>query len=157
MPTTRCLTPANVLRSIPGFKQPDPLPSACILPKPTKDWQKARPFIIFFRTWAAPLLRRHLLQLCVWSGRRPMVATCANEASHHGGKRGLIIRVYLHRRQKSLWESFMCACVCARSLQRCPHVGTAILMFFKLAFVAPNLYGFSGPKGSLLSRTSEAL
>ena len=33
-----------------------PLPTARILPKPTKDWLKARPIISFFRTWAAPLL-----------------------------------------------------------------------------------------------------
>ena len=32
------------------------LPTARILPKPTKDWLKARPIISFFRTWAAPLL-----------------------------------------------------------------------------------------------------
>ena len=32
------------------------LPTARILPKPTKDWQKARPIISFFRTWAAPFL-----------------------------------------------------------------------------------------------------
>ena len=30
------------------------LHTARILPKPTKNWQKARPIISFFRTWAAP-------------------------------------------------------------------------------------------------------
>ena len=33
-----------------------PFPSARILPKPSKDWPKARPIIPCFRTWAAPLL-----------------------------------------------------------------------------------------------------
>ena len=33
-----------------------PFPTARILPKPSKDWLKARPIIPFFRTWAAPLL-----------------------------------------------------------------------------------------------------
>ena len=39
-----------------GLRLQDPLPTARILPKPTKDWLKARPIISFFRTWAAPLL-----------------------------------------------------------------------------------------------------
>ena len=39
-----------------GLRLQAPLPTACILPKPTKDWQKARPIISFFRTWAAPFL-----------------------------------------------------------------------------------------------------
>ena len=39
-----------------GLRLQAPLPTARILPKPTKDWQKARPNISFFRTWAAPLL-----------------------------------------------------------------------------------------------------
>ena len=37
-----------------GLRLQAPLPTARILPKPTKDWQKARPIISFFRTWAAP-------------------------------------------------------------------------------------------------------
>ena len=39
-----------------GLRLQAPLPTARILPKPTKDWLKARPIISFFRTWAAPLL-----------------------------------------------------------------------------------------------------
>ena len=39
-----------------GFRLHDPLPTARILPKPSKDWLKARPIISFFRTWASPLL-----------------------------------------------------------------------------------------------------
>ena len=39
-----------------GLRLHAPLPTARILPKPTKDWLKARPIISFFRTWAAPLL-----------------------------------------------------------------------------------------------------
>ena len=39
-----------------GLRLQAPLPTARILPKPTKDWQKARPIISFFRTWAAPFL-----------------------------------------------------------------------------------------------------
>ena len=39
-----------------GLRRHAPLPTARILPKPTKDWLKARPIISFFRTWAAPLL-----------------------------------------------------------------------------------------------------
>ena len=39
-----------------GLRLRAPLPTARILPKPTKDWLKARPIISFFRTWAAPLL-----------------------------------------------------------------------------------------------------
>ena len=39
-----------------GLRLQAPLPTARILPKPTKDWQKARPIIPFFRTWAAPFL-----------------------------------------------------------------------------------------------------
>ena len=38
-----------------GLRLHAPLPTARILPKPTKDWLKARPIISFFRTWA-PLL-----------------------------------------------------------------------------------------------------
>ena len=38
-----------------GLRLQAPLPTARILPKPTKDWLKARPIISFFRTWAAPL------------------------------------------------------------------------------------------------------
>ena len=33
-----------------GLRLQAPLPTARILPKPTKDWQKARPIISFFRT-----------------------------------------------------------------------------------------------------------
>ena len=39
-----------------GLRLHAPLPTARILPKPTKDWLKAGPIISFFRTWAAPLL-----------------------------------------------------------------------------------------------------
>ena len=39
-----------------GLRLHAPLPTARILPKPTKDWLKARPIISFARTWAAPLL-----------------------------------------------------------------------------------------------------
>ena len=39
-----------------GLRLQAPLPTARILPKPTKDWQRARPIISFFRTWAAPFL-----------------------------------------------------------------------------------------------------
>ena len=39
-----------------GLRLQAPLPTAHILPKPTKDWQKARPIISLFRTWAAPFL-----------------------------------------------------------------------------------------------------
>ena len=39
-----------------GLRLQAPLPTARILAKPTKDWQKARPIISFFRTWAAPFL-----------------------------------------------------------------------------------------------------
>ena len=39
-----------------GLRLHAPLPTARILPKPTKDWLKARPTISFFRAWAAPLL-----------------------------------------------------------------------------------------------------
>ena len=43
-------------RSAWGLRLHAPLPTARILPKPTKDWLKARPIISFFRTWAARLL-----------------------------------------------------------------------------------------------------
>ena len=39
-----------------GLRLQASLPTARILSKPTKDWQKARPIISFFRTWAAPFL-----------------------------------------------------------------------------------------------------
>ena len=39
-----------------GLRLHAPFPTARILPKPTKDWLKARPIISLFRTWAAPLL-----------------------------------------------------------------------------------------------------
>ena len=39
-----------------GLRLQAPLPTARILPKPTKAWLKARPIISFFRTWDAPLL-----------------------------------------------------------------------------------------------------
>ena len=39
-----------------GLRLHAPLPTARILPKPTKDWLKARPIISFFRTRAVPLL-----------------------------------------------------------------------------------------------------
>ena len=39
-----------------GLRLQAPLPTARILPKPTKDWLKARPIISFVRTRAAPLL-----------------------------------------------------------------------------------------------------
>ena len=40
-----------------GLRLQAPLPTARILPKPTKDWLKARPIISFFCTWAAPSSR----------------------------------------------------------------------------------------------------
>ena len=39
-----------------GLRLHAPLPTARILPKPTKDWLRARPIVSFFRTRAAPLL-----------------------------------------------------------------------------------------------------
>ena len=48
--------PLLLQRYVWGLRLQAPLPTARILPKPTKDWQKARPIISFFRTWAAPFL-----------------------------------------------------------------------------------------------------
>ena len=48
--------PARIQRQYAwGLRLQAPLPTARILPKPSKDWMKARPINLFFRTWAAHL------------------------------------------------------------------------------------------------------